>query len=47
MDQQVRFTAAKPKPLSKVKPFAYRKLGVASVLNNAIIKESKTVILNE
>lgn len=39
MARAAKSTAVRPKPLNKVKPFAYRKLGVVSVLNNAIIKE--------
>ena len=47
MARAVKFTARGPKPLSRGKLFAYRKSSAANDPNNAIIKESKTVILNE
>ena len=47
MARAVKFTAVKPKLLSRAKLFAYHKSGAANDPNNAIIKASKTVILNE
>lgn len=47
MARAVRSTAVKPKLLSRAKLSAYHKSGAVNDLNNAIIKESKTVILNE
>ena len=47
MARAVKSTAVKPKPLSRAKPFAYHKSGAVNDPNNAIIKASKTVILNE
>lgn len=47
MARAVKFTARGPKPLSRGKLFAYHKSGAVNDPNNAIIKASKTVILNE
>lgn len=47
MARAVKFTARGPKPLSRGKLSAYHKSGAANDPNNAIIKASKTVILNE
>ena len=47
MARRAKFTAVRPKLLNKAKPFAYRKSSAANDPNDAIIKASKTVILNE
>lgn len=45
--QLVKSTVAVPKPLNKGKLFAYHKSSAANDPNNAIIKASKTIVLNE
>lgn len=47
MARAVKSTVVALRLLNRGKLFAYRKSGAANDLNNAIIKESKTIILNE